>query len=233
MADDAAPNAGARWEPEEDERLYDAVVRDTPQNCDPPPAVAAFAAAGHGRTLGGIQARVDALRDPEHAAFQRLAARRGPLADAPPQPNLRPGAVLYVRWWGEESPGPEQYGYWRCKLSRRNGRLFITSEHPEFGDAMPFDPKEDSWVTAAAYRTPAPRAPRVVTPPPRETMAPVAVAPPLVPVAEHARTRAGSGPESHPELRASDNAQLHVSVVLYPRRGLRVRDVVSGRGQAR
>ena len=35
MADDAAPNAGARWEPEEDERLYDAVVRDTPQNCDP------------------------------------------------------------------------------------------------------------------------------------------------------------------------------------------------------
>jgi len=25
---DAAPNAGARWEPEEDERLYDAVVRD-------------------------------------------------------------------------------------------------------------------------------------------------------------------------------------------------------------
>ena len=89
--------------------------------------------------------------------------------------------MLYVRWWGEETPGPEQYGYWRCKLSRRNGRLFITSEHPDFGDAMPFDPKEDSWVTAAAYRTPAPRAPRVVTPPPppRETMAPVAVAPPL------------------------------------------------------
>ena len=29
-----APNAGARWEPEEDERLYDAVVRDTPQNCE-------------------------------------------------------------------------------------------------------------------------------------------------------------------------------------------------------
>ena len=44
---DAAPNAGARWEPEEDERLYDAVVRDTPQNCDPPPAVAAHAAAVH------------------------------------------------------------------------------------------------------------------------------------------------------------------------------------------
>ena len=36
-----------------------------------------------------------------------------------------------------------------------------------------------------------------------------------------------------PELRASDNAQLHVSVVLYPRRGLRIRDVVSGQGGAR
>ena len=59
----------------------------------------------------------------------------------------------------------------------------------------------------------------------------------VIEIADDSPKKAGppapSGPESHPELRASDNAQLYVTVVLYPRRGLRVRDVVSGQRRAR